>query len=160
MTQAELRNRRVGDIPVEQQVVTVDELMRAIEQQARMPMVRIGEALLALEMVTPSSWTSRWSSNAMTDRCRWASCWSARESSRARPLQSTLARKMGYRWWTSKLRRRARCGAQAVPYAVALRLQVLPLAIADGRLVVAMEDHPARRALDELEFITQLKIVC
>ncbi|WP_204277857.1 hypothetical protein, partial [Enterobacter hormaechei] len=46
-----------------------------------------------------------------------------------------------------------------LPYAVAKRLEVLPLVLRDGRLIVAMEDPTRRDAIDEVEFITQLKVV-
>ena len=45
-----------------------------------------------------------------------------------------------------------------LPYAVAKRLEVLPLLLRDGRLIVAMEDPTRRDALDEVEFISQLKV--
>jgi len=41
---------------------------------------------------------------------------------------------------------------------VAKRLEVLPLLLRDGRLIVAMEDPTRRDALDEIEFISQLKV--
>ena len=46
-----------------------------------------------------------------------------------------------------------------LPHAVARRLEVLPLVLRDGRLIVAMEDPTRRDAIDEVEFITQLKVV-
>jgi type II secretory ATPase GspE/PulE/Tfp pilus assembly ATPase PilB-like protein len=48
---------------------------------------------------------------------------------------------------------------KAVPFAMAERLQVLPLILRDGRLVVAMEDPTRRPAISELEFTTQCKVV-
>lgn len=159
VTQSELRNRRVGDILVEQQVVTVDELMRAIEQQARMPMVRIGEALLALEMVTPEQLEVALEQQRH-DRSVPLGELLVRQGVITRAaLQSTLARKMGYPVVDVENFAVEPDAVRELPYAVAKRLEVLPLAIRDGRLVVAMEDPTRRDALDELEFITQLKIV-
>ena len=47
-----------------------------------------------------------------------------------------------------------------LPYAVATKLQVIPLLVRDGRLVVALDD-PARRraAVEEIEFSAQMKVV-
>ena len=50
-----LRQKRVGDILVEQSIVTAEQLLQAIEQQARMPMVRIGEALLHMDSLAEIS---------------------------------------------------------------------------------------------------------
>ena len=46
--QQQLRSQKLGDILVARQIVTPEQLLDAIEQQARMPMVRIGEALTSL----------------------------------------------------------------------------------------------------------------
>ena len=47
-----LRQQKLGDILLTRRVVTPDQLLEAIEQQAKMPMVRIGEALIALGLIT------------------------------------------------------------------------------------------------------------
>jgi hypothetical protein len=122
----------VGDILVEQQVVTVDELMRAIEQQARMPMVRIGEALLALEMVTPEQLEVALEQQRH-DRSVPLGELLVRQGVITRAaLQSTLARKMGYPVVDVENFAVEPDAVRKLPYAVAKRLEVLPLAIRDG----------------------------
>jgi type II secretory ATPase GspE/PulE/Tfp pilus assembly ATPase PilB-like protein len=157
--QTGLRQRRVGDILVEQQVVTAEQLMLAIEQQARMPMVRIGEALLALELVTPEQLELALVQQR-EDRSVPLGELLVRKGiiSRAQ-LQSALARKMGYPIVDVDKFPIEPDAVRKLPYAVAKRLDVLPLVLRDGRLLVAMEDPTRRDALDEVEFITQLKVV-
>src|SRR4029078_5668533 len=46
-----VREKKLGDITVMQHIVGADQLLEAIERQHRMPLVRIGEALLSLGMV-------------------------------------------------------------------------------------------------------------
>lgn len=48
---------------------------------------------------------------------------------------------------------------KAVPFAIAERLELMPLLLRHGRLVVAMEDPTRRPAISELEFTTQTKVV-
>ena len=157
--QTSLRQRRVGDILVEQHIVTPEQLLQAIEQQAKMPMVRIGEALLALELVTPEQ-LDQALMQQREDRSVPLGELLVRKGiiSRAQ-LQSALARKMGYPVVDVEKFAIEPDAVRKLPHAVAKRLEVLPLVLRDGRLIVAMEDPTRRDALDEVEFITQLKVV-
>jgi len=157
--QTGLRQKRVGDILVEQQIVTAEQLLQAIDQQARMPMVRIGEALLALDLITPEQ-LEQALAQQRDDRSVPLGELLVRKGviSRAQ-LQSALARKMGYPVVDVEHFAVEPDAVRKLPYAVAKRLEVLPLVLRDGRLVVAMEDPTRRDALDEVEFITQLKVV-
>ncbi|RZL40357.1 MAG: pilus assembly protein PilB [Rubrivivax sp.] len=157
--QTGLRQKRVGDILVEQQIVTAEQLLQAIDQQARMPMVRIGEALLALDLVTPDQLEVALVQQR-DDRSVPLGELLVRKGviSRAQ-LQSALARKMGYPVVDVEHFAIEPDAVRKIPYAVARRLEVLPLVLRDGRLIVAMEDPTRRDALDEVEFITQLKVV-
>ncbi|MFG6431433.1 GspE/PulE family protein [Roseateles sp. LYH14W] len=157
--QTGLRQKRVGDILVEQQIVTAEQLLQAIDQQARMPMVRIGEALLALDLVTAEQLELALVQQR-EDRSVPLGELLVRKGviSRAQ-LQSALARKMGYPIVDVENFAVEPDAVRKLPYAVAKRLEVLPLVLRDGRLIVAMEDPTRRDALDEVEFITQLKVV-
>ncbi|HEY8876619.1 MAG TPA: ATPase, T2SS/T4P/T4SS family [Roseateles sp.] len=157
--QNNLRQRRVGDILVNQQIVTAEQLLQAIEQQAKMPMVRIGEALLALELVTPEQ-LEQALVQQRDDRSVPLGELLVRKNiiSRAQ-LQSALARKMGYPVVDVDNFAIEPDAVRKLPHAVAKRLEVLPLVLRDGRLIVAMEDPTRRDAIEEAEFITQLKVV-
>jgi type II secretory ATPase GspE/PulE/Tfp pilus assembly ATPase PilB-like protein len=157
--QTGLRQRRVGDILVEQHIVTAEQLLQAIEQQAKMPMVRIGEALLALDLVSPEQ-LEQALVQQRDDRSVPLGELLVRKGviSRAQ-LQSALARKMGYPVVDVENFAVEPDAVRKLPHAVAKRLEVLPLVLRDGRLVVAMEDPTRRDAIEEVEFITQLKVV-
>ncbi|CAM3837646.1 GspE/PulE family protein [Roseateles saccharophilus] len=157
--QTGLRQKRVGDILVDKHIVTAAQLLQAIEQQARMPMVRIGEALLALDLVTPEQ-LDQALVQQRNDRSVPLGELLVRKGiiSRAQ-LQSALARKMGYPVVDVENFAIEPDAVRKLPYAVAKRLEVLPLVLRDGRLIVAMEDPTRRDAIDEVEFITQLKVI-
>jgi len=157
--QTAMRQRRVGDILVEQHIVTADQLLLAIEQQAKMPMVRIGEALLALDLVTQAQ-LEQALLQQRDDRSVPLGEILVRKGviSRAQ-LQSALARKMGYPIVDVENFAIEPDAVRKLPHAVAKRLEVLPLVLREGKLIVAMEDPTRRDAIDEVEFITQLKVV-
>ncbi|MFN3860102.1 MAG: ATPase, T2SS/T4P/T4SS family [Roseateles sp.] len=157
--QTALRQRRVGDILVEQHIVTPEQLLRAIEQQARMPMVRIGEALLALELITPQQLEQALEQQRADRSVPLGELLVRRGVISRAQLQSALARKMGYPIVDVENFAIEPDAVRKLPLAVAKRLEVLPLMLRDGRLVVAMEDPTRRDAIDEVEFITQLKVV-
>ena len=157
--QTGLRQKRVGDILVEQQIVTAEQLLQAIEQQSRMPMVRIGEALLALELVTPEQLEQALVQQRDDRSVPLGELLVRRGIISRGQLQSALARKMGYPVVDVDKFAIEPDAVRKLPYAVARRLEVLPLVLRDGRLIVAMEDPTRREAIDEVEFITQLKVV-
>ncbi|MCB1995432.1 MAG: pilus assembly protein PilB, partial [Rhodoferax sp.] len=157
--QSAMRNRRLGDVLLMRKAVTADQLAEALEQQSSMPMVRIGEALMAMGYVTEAQ---------LEDALR------QQHEERGIPLgellvrngvvtrerlQSALARKMGYPMVDLDAFPFDRDAVDRLPHPVANRRQVVPLMLRGGRLVVAMDNPGRRDALDEIEFITQMKVV-
>jgi type II secretory ATPase GspE/PulE/Tfp pilus assembly ATPase PilB-like protein len=153
-----LRSRRVGDILVSQQIVSAEQLMLAIEQQARMPMVRIGEALLALDLISQAQLEQALELQRADRSVPLGELLVRNGVVTRQALQSALARKMGYPLVDVENFGIEVEAIRKLPFAVAKRLEVLPLLLRDGRLIVAMEDPTRRDALDEIEFISQLKV--
>ena len=142
------------------QVVSAEQLLEAIERQAKMPMVRIGEALVSLGMINDGQLKDALSQQ-QNDRGVPLGELLVRSGVVSREdLQVALARKMGYPLVDIDTFPAEADALRKLSYAVAIRLQVMPLLIRDGRLVVALDD-PARRrnAVDEVEFSAQMKVV-
>jgi type II secretory ATPase GspE/PulE/Tfp pilus assembly ATPase PilB-like protein len=74
-------------------------------------------------------------------------------------LQMALAHKMGYPTVDTATFPVEQAACKAIPFAMADRLQILPLVVRNGRLMVAMEDPTRRSAIAELEFTAQCKVV-
>ncbi len=75
-------------------------------------------------------------------------------------LQTALVRKMGYPLVNLQLFPAAAEALRKVGHGAARRLQVMPLMVHEGRLVVALDDPASRHAaLDEVEFIAQMKVM-
>ncbi|MBV8604595.1 MAG: Flp pilus assembly complex ATPase component TadA [Pelomonas sp.] len=141
------------------QIVSADQLLQAIDQQAKMPMVRIGEALLALELITQKQLDEALEQQRLDRSIPLGELLVRRGVVTRQQLQSALARKMGYPLVDIDQFPVEQDAVRKLPFSVAARLEVLPLVIRDGRLIVVMEDPTRRDALDEIEFITQLKVV-
>ena len=156
--QLSLRARRVGDILLTQHIVSAAQLLQAIEQQGRMPMVRIGEALLALDLISPAQLDHALALQREDRSVPLGEMLVRKGLVSPQALQSALARKMGYPIVDVENFAFEPTAISKLPFAVAKRLQVLPLLLRDGRMIVAMEDPTRRDALDEVEFITQLKV--
>lgn len=156
--QRSLRARRVGDILLTQQIVNAEHLMRAIEQQARMPLVRIGEALLALDLISQAQLDQALEQQREDRSVPLGELLVRKGLVTRQALQSALARKMGYPMVDIENFPVEPEAINKMPFAVAKRLQVLPLLLREGRLIVAMEDPTRRESLDEVEFITQMKV--
>jgi type II secretory ATPase GspE/PulE/Tfp pilus assembly ATPase PilB-like protein len=157
--QAELRNRKLGDLLIAQHIVEPVQLLAAIEKQAKMPVVRIGEALVALDLITQAQLELALQQQK-ADRGTPLGELLVRNGHVTREdLQVALARKMGYPVVDASVFPVEADAVRALPFAVARRMQVLPLLLRGTQLVVAMVDPSRRGEIDELEFITQLKVV-
>jgi type II secretory ATPase GspE/PulE/Tfp pilus assembly ATPase PilB-like protein len=157
--QQRLRSRRLGEALVSQQIVTPEQLVAAVEHQARMPMMRIGEALLGLGLIDEQQLADALEQQKL-DRSIPLGELLVREGLVSRQdLQTALARKMGYPVVDVAAFAVEAEAVQRVPFAVARRLNVLPLIRRGARLVVAMDDPTVRASIEELEFVSQCKAV-
>lgn len=158
--QKQLRDQKLGDILLERQVVTAEQLLAAIEKQARMPMVRIGEALTSLGMVTDQQLKEALAQQQQDRSVPLGELLVRMGIVSREDLQTALARKMGYPLVNLEAFPFEDDAIRKLPYSVAVRVQVMPLMIREGRLVIALDDPVRRRAIvDEIEFITQMKCV-
>ncbi len=158
--QEQLRNRKLGDVLVTRQVVTPRQLLDAIERQAKMPMVRIGEALVSLGMITNKQLDEALEEQRKDRGVPLGELLVTMGVVSRDDLQIALSRKMGYPLVDLENFPVEAEALRRIAYSVAARLQVMPLLLREGRLVVAIDD-PARRrnAIEEVEFIAQIKVV-
>ncbi len=158
--QQDMRSQKLGDILVMRHVVSPDQLLEAIARQSKMPMVRIGEALKSLGMVSEDQLKEALAQQQVDRGVPLGELLVRMGVVSREDLQVALARKMGYPLVDLDAFPVEPDALRKVPYALATRLQVMPLLLRDGRLIVALDD-PARRrsAVDEVEFSTQMKLV-
>ncbi|MFZ3118894.1 MAG: ATPase, T2SS/T4P/T4SS family [Variovorax sp.] len=141
-------------------VTTHEQLLEAIEQQTRMPMVRIGEALISLGMITAQQLQDALGAQKSERRVPLGELLVRQNAVSRADLQVALARKMGYPLVDLDSFPAEAEALRKISYSAAQRLQVMPLLVRDGRLIVALDDPANRRsAVDEIEFIAQMKAV-
>ncbi|WP_019559981.1 MULTISPECIES: ATPase, T2SS/T4P/T4SS family [Caldimonas] len=157
--QATLRERKIGDILMSKRIVSPDQLKAAIEQQSRMPVMRIGEALVSMGLVTQEQIDEALAEQAKDRSVPLGELLVRMQLVSRKDLQAALARKMGYPLVDVDHYPVSTDALSKVPYAVAERLEVLPLMLWDSRLIVAMEDPSRHSVIEELEFVSQLKVV-
>ena len=157
--QAELRTQKIGDVLLVRHIVTADQLEDAIERQAKMPMVRIGEALKALGYITQHQLDAALAQQS-EDRSTPLGELLVRKGVVTREdLRSALARKMGYPLVDVSAFPVEADALARIPFALAIRIPALPLMIRSGRVVVAINDPSVVGVIDELEFVSQAKVV-
>ncbi|WP_284614313.1 GspE/PulE family protein [Aquabacterium humicola] len=157
--QSDLRRRRLGELLLSERIVEPEQLAEAIEQQARMPMVRIGEALIALGIIDENELGDALQQQTRERNVPLGELLVQRGVVSRGELQTALARKMGYPVVDAGEFPVEPEAAMKLPAALARRLPALPLMMRGGRLIVALEDPSARILIDEIEFTTQAKVV-
>jgi len=141
------------------EVVMPEQLLSALEAQSRTPIARIGEALISLGMITDDQLRSGLARQQLDPTVPLGETLVRMGIVSKGQLQTALVRKMGYPLVNLHLFPAAADALRKLPYSVAQRLQVMPLRLHEGRLVVAIDDPTSRHsALDEVEFIAQMKV--
>jgi type II secretory ATPase GspE/PulE/Tfp pilus assembly ATPase PilB-like protein len=158
-TQTELRQQRIGDVMISHQTITPEQLLEAIEIQRNLPVMRLGEALMALDMITATELEEALRLQAEGKGLPLGELLVRNELITREELRTALAHKMGYPIVDVLAFPVDVEALNAVPYAVAMRLQVQPLLLRQGRLIVAMDDPSQRNLITELEFLTQHRVV-
>lgn len=156
--QQELRTQKVGDILVGKRIVSAPLLLAAIEEQSKMPMVRIGEALMALKLVTQKQLNDALEQQKVDRTVPLGELLIRLGSVSREDLQTALSRKMGYPLVDVAQFPIETDALKRLPYQVAQRLQALPLLLRDTTLVVALGDPSKRAIIDEIEFAAQCKV--
>ena len=120
------------------QIVSPQQLFEAIERQAKMPLVRIGEALMSLGMITRAQLDEALAQQ-QTDRSVPLGELLVRMGVVSREdLQVALARKMGYPLVDLDTFPAEAEALRKLPYSVAMRLKIMPLLVRDHEAPFAM----------------------
>jgi type II secretory ATPase GspE/PulE/Tfp pilus assembly ATPase PilB-like protein len=154
-----LRQQRLGDVLVSRQIITPEQLLEAIDMQRSMPVMRLGEALMALDLITPNDLDEALRLQVEGKGLPLGELLVRKGLVSRENLRTALAHKLGYPMVDVMNFPLDVEALKVVPYSVASRLQVLPLLLRQGRLIVAMDDPTRRNLVTELEFLTQYLVV-
>ena len=156
--QKKIRGQKLGEILVARQIVTPEQLLAALDKQARMPMVRLGEALVALGYITEDKLQEALGQQ-LNDRVQpLGEVLLSREWVTPQQLRVALARKLGYPVVNINTFKPQPKALALLDLETARALEVLPLVLRAGRLVVAMHDVTRHAVLDQLQDLTHCTI--
>lgn len=150
---------RSVDALLNEHVTTVEQLHAAIDAQSRMPMVRIGEALIGLGYITEGQLADALTRQGKDRKVPLGELLVRENMITRANLQTALARKMGYPQVDLQVFPIDLETLRKLPASAALRLEMLPLCLLNGKVVVATADPSRRDRIDEAEFLTQAKVV-
>lgn len=157
--QTALRQQRLGEMLVSRQIITPEQLLEAIDMQRSLPVMRLGEALIALDLVSPHDLEEALRLQTEGKGLPLGELLVRKGLVSRDNLRTALAHKLGYPLVDVMNFPLDVEALKVVPYSVASRLQVLPLLLRQGRLIVAMDDPTRRNVISELEFLTQYLVV-
>ncbi len=140
-------------------VETPQDLMQALENQARLKPVPIGEALLGLGKITQEQLALVLKQQKEKKSAPLGQMLVAEGLVTPADLQTAFARKMGYPFVDLSKFPVDVAALRVVPVALATRLKVMPLTVMNNSVVVAMPDPLQFKVIEELEFSSQRKVV-
>jgi len=142
------------------EVTTPEQLLAELDTQSRMPIARIGQALISLGMITDAQLSAGLAQQQLTPQVPLGETLVRMGMVNRAQLQTALVHKMGYPLVNLHLFAPQAEALRKVGHGAAQRLQVMPLMLHEGRLVLALDDPANRRsAIDEVEFIAQVKVI-
>ncbi|MBE0473139.1 MAG: Flp pilus assembly complex ATPase component TadA [Rhodoferax sp.] len=157
--QKSIRSRKLGDYLLDKAVVFPEQLMLALSQQAKMPIIQVGEALTRLGYITEAQLQEALERQKTDRSLPLGELLITMGFLTRHDLNIALARKMGYPVVNIKLFPIESSALVKIPMVTAKRLNVLPLLWRDNLTVVAAMDPTARKMIEELEFLTQGRVV-
>ncbi|HEX4509204.1 MAG TPA: ATPase, T2SS/T4P/T4SS family [Burkholderiaceae bacterium] len=154
-----VREKRVGEAMLNAIVTTPAELSAALEAQSRMPMVRIGEALIALGLITNEQLGEALADQGKDRSIPLGELMVRRGLITRTDLSTALARKMGYPQLDIHAYPVDVEALRKLPVGIAHKLEMLPVALLGGKLIVVTDDPSRRDRLDEAAVQAQAKVV-
>ncbi len=155
---AEPGNGRNGDALAVEEIVAPEQLLAALERQARMPVIKIGEALIAMGLITQEQLNLTLEQQTHERTIPLGELLVEHALITRQDLVAALARKMGYPVVDIKSFPVDVVALRKVPFLFAQRLNTLPLLMRNNLKVVAMSDPTQRALIDEMEFAVGAKV--
>ncbi len=140
-------------------VTTPEQLMLALDHQSKMPMIRLGEALLRLGYVTEAQVHQALAhQNGISAQPLGELLIQMGVLTRG-DLNNALARKMGYPVVDVTQFPIEPAALAKIPVSTARRLLVLPLLTRNSLMVIACVDPTRRVMIEELEFLLRARVI-
>ncbi len=157
--QQKMRQQRIGDYLSEQEVVSREQLEQAILHQEKRPILKLGEALLELGLITKEQLDEALEQQQKNRKKPLGQILVGMGAVKENVLNAALARKLGIPH-VGLAKFNVDLNAIRLVSAETARKHVLmPLYMHDASLVVAFQDPFNTRAVEEIRFRTQMKLI-
>ena len=156
--QKSLRTRRLGEYLTANQIVSPEQLAAALKQQSARPVQKLGETLVELGYLSEAELDEALAIEARNRAIPLGQILADMGVLDAEVVNGVMAKKLGIPFVNLRSFNIAPEVLKRLPAAVAHRYQVLPLAEADGALVVALENPMNMEKMDELRFVAGTKL--
>ncbi len=143
----------------EPQIVSPEQLLQALDKQAKLPLIRLGEALIRLGYISETQLHQALAFRQANDRTPLGQLLVNLGFLSRKKLNTALARKMGYPMVNVAQFPVENDALRKISLTVAQRLMVLPLVLRPNLLVVAASDPTLHGMIEELEFLSQVRVV-
>jgi type II secretory ATPase GspE/PulE/Tfp pilus assembly ATPase PilB-like protein len=154
-----LRTRKLGDYLTANQIVSQEQLAAALNQQRLEPVQKLGESLLELGFLTRVELNEALAVEARDRSIPLGQILVDMGVVDVKVIQSVMARKLGIPFVNLRDFHATPEALKRIPFSVASRFQVLPLAEAENGLVVAVENPTIVGTMDEVRFVTGTKLI-
>ncbi|MDP9084577.1 MAG: Flp pilus assembly complex ATPase component TadA [Pseudomonadota bacterium] len=156
--QATLRQERIGSYLTDRAIISVEELRRALSAQGKRPNVRLGDLLVETQVITAEQLKEALAIQATHRGRRIGEILIDMGAVSMRLIQFALSDKLGIPYVNVREFTIGPGTLEKVDTAFAIRYQVLPLLLIGDSLVVAVEDPLASDFMQELRVKTGLTI--
>lgn len=157
--QRKLRHQRIGEYLSEQEIVTREQLDKAIEHQESRPIMKLGEALQELGLISPEQLQSALVEQQKNRKKPLGQILVDMGVVEANALKEALTKKLGIPYVGLEKFNVDLNVIKLVTAEQAKKYGLMPLYLHDASLVIAFEDPFNTRAVEEIRFLTQRKVV-
>lgn len=157
--QQTLRNKRIGDYLNENQILTAEQLRQAINHQEERPVLKLGEALIQLNLLTEEQLQEALEKQKQNRSLKLGEIIIDMGIVDDNTLKSTLSKKLGIPFVNLSKFNFDLNALRLIDKQLARKLKLIPLCVHEGMLVAAIEDPMDLKAIDELRFVTQMKVL-
>jgi type II secretory ATPase GspE/PulE/Tfp pilus assembly ATPase PilB-like protein len=157
--QREMRAQKLGEYLTENQIVSPDQLAAALKRQHTRPILKLGESLIELGFLTESQLEEAQKIQSQNRKMPLGQILLGLGIVDSEVIKAVMAHKLGIPFVNLRKFSVAPEILGKVPARVAYRYRVVPVCESEGGLVVATENPMGKTSLDELRFITGMKMI-
>jgi len=157
--QSELRVQRIGDYLSENQIISAEQLKQAIHFQESQPILKLGEALQQLQLLTKEQLEDALEKQKENRQTPLGQILIQMGIIDERTLKGAMASKLGIPYVSLAHFDFDPNATKLITAEISRKETLFPLCIYDGALVVALENPMNTKAIAELRFMTQMKVL-